>query len=120
MRALVLVALLLSQTLAAQLFEGLSEVIDQGSFGDIKSVIISRHGKIIYEDYFRGSTAAELNQVQSVTKSIGSTLIGIAHRQGKITLDQDVVSSGGVFLQDDSTLLTEWGRGRFTGSCESY
>lgn len=75
--------------LAAQPFVGLSEAIEQGSFGNLKAVIISRHGEIVYEDYFRGSHVNQLHQVQSVTKSIGSALIGIAHRQGKIALDQD-------------------------------
>ena len=90
MRALILFALLLSTDLAAQSFEGLSDAIEQGNFGEIKSVIVSRHGEVIYEDYFRGTTAQDLHQVQSVTKSIGATLIGIAHRQGKISLDQDM------------------------------
>ena len=70
MKALILFALLLSPNLAAQSFEGLSDAIEQGNFGEIKSVIISRHGEVIYEDYFRGTTAQDLHQVQSVTKSI--------------------------------------------------
>jgi CubicO group peptidase (beta-lactamase class C family) len=90
MRALLLFALLLSQCTAAQPFEDLSDAIEQGNFGEIKSVIISRHGEIIHEDYFRGTSAEDLHQVQSVTKSIGATLIGIAHRQGKISLEQDM------------------------------
>ena len=80
--------LLFGQNLSAQPFDGLSEAIEQGAFGNLKAVVISRHGEIIYEDYFRGSQANDLHQVQSVTKSVGSALIGIAHRQGKISLDQ--------------------------------
>jgi len=82
--------LLISPNIFAQPFDDLSQAIDQGSFGNLKSVIISQHGEILYEDYFRGTNAGTLHQVQSVTKSVGATLIGIAHRQGKINLDQDM------------------------------
>ena len=82
------IGLLAAHSLAAQPFEGLSEAIEGGQFGNIKAVVISRHGEIIYEDYFRGTNASTHHQVQSVTKSIGSALIGIAHRKGEIRLDQ--------------------------------
>lgn len=82
--------LLLSHTVFAQSFDGLSQAIEQGSFGNLKSVIISQNGEILYEGYFRGTDAGTLHQVQSVTKSVGATLIGIANRQGKISLDQDM------------------------------
>ena len=38
----------------------------------------------IYEDYFRGAFVNELHVLNSITKSVGSALIGIANRQGKI------------------------------------
>ena len=85
-----LVALLIASTLQAQDFDRMGEAIARGSYGNLKAVIISRHGEIIYEDYFRGSQPDDLHQVQSVTKSVGSALLGVAHRQGKIQLDQDM------------------------------
>jgi CubicO group peptidase (beta-lactamase class C family) len=84
------VLLLSGQPLSAQPFDGLSAAIEQGQFGNLKAVAISRHGEIVYEDYFRGTSADDLHQVQSVTKSVGSALIGIAQRQGKLHLDQDL------------------------------
>jgi len=90
MNKLILCALFLSTNLAAQSFEDLDEAIEQGSFGLLNSVIVSRHDKIIYEGYFRGTAAEDLQQVQSVTKSVGATLVGIAHRQGKLALDQNL------------------------------
>lgn len=87
-RPFIIFALLFASSVAAQPFDGLSESIEQGNFGNLKAVIVSQHGDIIYEDYFRGSDRDELHQVQSVTKSVGSALIGIMHRQGKIRLDQ--------------------------------
>mgnify|MGYP001815468351 CR=1 FL=1 len=77
-KLIVILALFYANGLPAQSFDGLSDAIEDGDFGNVKSVVISRHGNIIYEDYFRGSFANELRQVQSVTKSIGSALIGIA------------------------------------------
>lgn len=82
--------LLFGPNLSAQPFDGLSTAIEQGRFGNLKAVVISRHGEVVYEDYFRGTVAGDLHQVQSVTKSVGSALIGIAHRQGKIQLGQDL------------------------------
>jgi CubicO group peptidase (beta-lactamase class C family) len=89
-RLLFVFTLLLSQAAVAQTFPGLSQAIEQGTFGNLKSVIVSQHGEIIYEGYFRGTGVNDLHQVQSVTKSVGSALIGIAHRQGKISLDQNL------------------------------
>ena len=83
-----LLLLLWTPCLAAQPFEGLSESIAQGSYGNLKAVIVSRHGETLFEEYYRGAQPGDLHQVQSITKSVGSALIGIAHRQGKLRLDQ--------------------------------
>jgi len=79
--------LLFSPGVAAQSFDDMSAAISNGDFGNLTSVVISQDGEILYEQYFRGSTAADLHQVQSVTKSVGATLIGIAHRKGLLDLD---------------------------------
>jgi CubicO group peptidase (beta-lactamase class C family) len=89
-RLLIMAVMVWAPQLAAQSFDGLGESLARGDYGNIKAVIISRHGEIIYEDYFRGAQPNDLHQVQSVTKSIGSALIGIAHRQGKIALDENL------------------------------
>ena len=68
----------------------MSEAIARGDFGNLNAVVVSRHGEVLYEEYFRGSTADDLHQVQSVTKSVGSALIGIAHRKGLLRLDQNL------------------------------
>ncbi|MGD9020444.1 MAG: serine hydrolase, partial [Lysobacterales bacterium] len=86
--ALSLVALFCWQSLFAQQFDGLSEAVETGVYGDLKAMVISRHGEIIYEDYFRETGADDLHHVFSVTKSVGSALIGIAHRKGMISLEQ--------------------------------
>jgi CubicO group peptidase (beta-lactamase class C family) len=91
MRQLALILmLLLTPGLAAQSFDGMTEAIERGDFGNLKAVILSRHGETIYENYFRGTGPGDLHQVHSVTKSVGSALVGIAHRQGRIRLNQDL------------------------------
>lgn len=87
---LCMIVMLYSSTSLAQTFDGLDSAIANGSFGNLNAVVASRHGDIIFEGYYRGTLANDLLQVQSVTKSVGSALVGIAHRQGKIHLDQDM------------------------------
>lgn len=90
MRRLLFLILLVAPGIGAQPFDGLTEAIEQGDYGNLKAVVVSRHGEVIYENYFRGSSADDLHQVQSVTKSVGSALIGIAHRKGLIRLDDSI------------------------------
>ncbi|MDH3902027.1 MAG: beta-lactamase family protein [Xanthomonadales bacterium] len=86
----VLFALFFCAQLHAQPFDGLSDDIANGDYGNLKAVVISRHGEVIYEDYFRGTFVNELHVLNSVTKSVGSALIGIANRQGKIQTDDQL------------------------------
>ncbi len=88
--------LCVSVTGQAQTFDDLDQAIRQGAFGNLKAVVASRNGEIIFEGYYRGTGVDDLHQVQSITKSIGSALVGIAHRQGKIELDQTL----GDFFED--------------------
>ena len=89
-KLLALFTLFFCAQLYAQPFDGLSDEITNGDYGNLKAVVISRHGEIIYEDYFRGTLVNELHVLNSVTKSIGSALIGIANRQGKIQPDDEL------------------------------
>jgi CubicO group peptidase (beta-lactamase class C family) len=55
------------------------------------SLLVVRHGKLVVEEYFNGNDAESLNDVRSVTKSVVSTLVGIAVEQGHIGLDESVL-----------------------------
>ena len=90
MKRFLLILLLVTPGVAAQPFAGLTEAVESGTFGEIKAVAISRHGELIYEQYFRGAQADDLHQVQSITKSVGSAVLGVAHRKGLLSLDQDM------------------------------
>jgi CubicO group peptidase (beta-lactamase class C family) len=60
-------------------------------YPQVRSVLVVRHGYLVYEHYWHGMTAADGNDVQSVTKSVVSALVGIALGEGKLKgLDQTV------------------------------
>jgi CubicO group peptidase (beta-lactamase class C family) len=71
----------------------------------VHAILIERDGRLIYEEYFNGfderwgqplgqvsMTAETKHDLRSVTKSVVSALVGIAHHQGAIpSLDQPIV-----------------------------
>jgi CubicO group peptidase (beta-lactamase class C family) len=57
--------------------------IRSGEFKKIGSVLIARHGKLVYETYFEGD-AATLRDTRSATKTITNALIGIAIADKKL------------------------------------
>jgi len=59
----------------------MEEAIESGEFKKITSVIVSRHGKLVYEKYFDGSTLT-LRNTRSATKTVASVLVGIAIDRG--------------------------------------
>jgi CubicO group peptidase (beta-lactamase class C family) len=57
----------------------------------VRSVLVVRHGYLVYEHYWQAMTASDGDNVQSVTKSVVSALVGIALGEGKLKgLDQTV------------------------------
>ena len=50
----------------------------------IKSLLISRDGELIVDRYFNGTSARDIANVKSVSKSVVSALVGIAIEQGYI------------------------------------
>lgn len=60
--------------------------------GLLTGLIVLKNGKTLYENYFNKYTAANPIHVASVTKSVFSTLIGIAIDNGYIkNIDQKVL-----------------------------
>jgi CubicO group peptidase (beta-lactamase class C family) len=55
-----------------------------GDFKKIGSVVIARHGKLVYEAYFEGD-ASTLRDTRSATKSITDILVGIAIDEKKLS-----------------------------------
>ena len=58
----------------------------------LASVLVSRHGRLVFERYYRGARSTFEQNVFSVTKSVVSMLVGIALRDRKLeSLDQKLV-----------------------------
>lgn len=70
--------------LSASKLAALDVAVRAGEFKKIGSILIARHGKLIYETYFDGD-ANSLRDTRSATKSITSALIGIAIDEGKLS-----------------------------------
>jgi CubicO group peptidase (beta-lactamase class C family) len=62
----------------------LDAAIRAGEFKKISSVLVARHGKLVYEGYFDGD-AETLRDTRSATKSITDALIGIAIDEHKLS-----------------------------------
>jgi CubicO group peptidase (beta-lactamase class C family) len=64
-----------------------------GSWGDQHSLLIMRHGRLVLEEYFGGWTRDSLHEVQSVSKSIASLLVGHAVNRGGIrSVDDPIIN----------------------------
>jgi CubicO group peptidase (beta-lactamase class C family) len=62
-----------------------------GSYPQVRSLLIVRHGYLVYERYWHGLDASYGHDSFSVTKSITSALVGIALKDGHLRdLDQTV------------------------------
>ncbi len=59
---------------------------------NIHSVLVVRKGKLVLDAYFYPYDGASPHDLASVSKSIMTTLIGIAADQGKLKLDQPILS----------------------------
>jgi len=63
-----------------------------GSWGDQHSLLIMKDGLLVLEEYFEGWAGTDLHEVQFVSKSITSLLVGHAIAQGWIGSVRDPIS----------------------------
>ncbi len=78
------------------------------SFPTMLSVLLVRHGMLVFERYYQGSQAEDSVNVKSVTKSIVSALVGIALGEHFLTdLDQRLVK---FFPEDFAAEGDQWKR----------
>ncbi len=75
---------------SVQLAAGLQDLRDRGV--PIHSLLIIRNGYVVLDAYFEPYDGSWVHDLSSVTKSVTTTLIGIAASQGKLQLDQPIVS----------------------------
>jgi CubicO group peptidase (beta-lactamase class C family) len=72
--------------------EWLVEDINDGDYGQVRSLVIMRNDRLVLEEYFRGYEQDDLQSLYSITKSVISTLYGIAMEQGYLSsLDQKML-----------------------------
>lgn len=67
-----------------QKLQSMESAIRAGDFKKIGSVVVARHGKLVYEGYFDGD-ASTLRDTRSATKSITDVLMGIAIDEKKLS-----------------------------------
>nr|WP_295922925.1 serine hydrolase [uncultured Dyadobacter sp.] len=67
----------------------LFQQILRGQYHGLDALLVARNGRLVLEEYFYLGGRDRIHSVQSVTKSVTSLLIGIAHDQGLIK-DLDV------------------------------
>jgi CubicO group peptidase (beta-lactamase class C family) len=62
-----------------------------GTYPQVRSLLIVRHGYLVYERYWHGFKASDGHNTWSITKSLTSALVGIALEDGHLRgLDQTV------------------------------
>jgi CubicO group peptidase (beta-lactamase class C family) len=70
----------------------LADLVDFGAASDMDSLLVVRHGRIVAEAYYAPFRRGQQHLVNSVTKAVVATLVGIAVKEERIgRLDQPVV-----------------------------
>lgn len=73
-----------SVSVAAKPLHDMDAAVRSGEFKKIGSVLVARHGKLVFEDYFDGD-AGTLRDTRSATKSITDMLVGIAISEKRLS-----------------------------------
>jgi CubicO group peptidase (beta-lactamase class C family) len=71
-----------SVNLSEERLQALESAVRSGQFKRITSVLVARHGKLVYESYFDEAGMSELRNTRSATKTVTGMLIGIAIDKG--------------------------------------
>ena len=112
-----------AQGIDSSIIHSLEVAIENGTYPNIHSVLISHHGKLLYEKYWAGKdehwgdnlgvtihAKDSLHDIRSISKSVVSACVGIAIRQGKIkSADQRVFDFFPEYARQDTgikSLLT--------------
>ncbi len=70
----------------------LADLVDFGAANAMDSLLVVRHGKIVLETYYAPFKSGLKHSVNSVTKGVVGTLVGLASADGKIeSLDAPVL-----------------------------
>lgn len=89
------VSSLAAQGMNAQKISEAVHEIRHGDFEEVHAMLIVRHGRLVFEEYYLSNPphgVHELHNLNSVTKSVMSVLVGVAIQQGYIqNTDQSIL-----------------------------
>ena len=88
---MLLAIIALPVTAATPNFNAVSTAIKAGEFEKITSVLVSREGKVVYEEYFDEGGAEARRNTRSVTKTVASILTGLAIADRKLPNQQATI-----------------------------
>ncbi len=110
-----------AQALDIAILSEMETAIEDGTYPNIHSVLISLNGKLIYENYWSGRDMKEgvdlgvikhgadsLRSLQSITKSVTSACVGIAVAQGKIkSINEKIFNFFPEYAKEDTGLKAQ-------------
>lgn len=76
---------------SAPSFEAMDEAIGKGTYQKITSILVARHGEVLYERYFDAGGAEARRNTRSTTKTVTAMLIGAAIARGVLPGAGDAV-----------------------------
>jgi CubicO group peptidase (beta-lactamase class C family) len=89
----------------------LTDRLENGQYGGVSSLVIVKDGFLVHEAYFGGTDRTALQEIYSITKSISSTLIGVAIDKGLIAgVEEPIVT----FFPEYAELLSDERKQRIT------
>ncbi len=68
----------------SNILDSIGVAVGDGTYANLDGVVISRHGSIVFEQYYHGFSADSLHDTRSSFKSVTGLLIGIAIDKGFI------------------------------------
>jgi CubicO group peptidase (beta-lactamase class C family) len=71
----------------------LDDLAAEAEAADSNCLVVTRHGKIVADWYWKGTGPGTTQEVFSVTKSLTSTLVGLAQADGDLDLDDPAADS---------------------------
>ena len=92
--ALIAIAAALWASAASAATSGFGEVaaaVKAGDYKQVTSVLVARHGRVLYEQYFDDGGAAALRNTRSATKTVTGMLVGAAADRGLLKPEAHVL-----------------------------
>ncbi|MEL7118470.1 MAG: serine hydrolase [Bacteroidota bacterium] len=74
---------------SSPILKEMDETIKKGKYERIKSVLIAKNGKLIFENYYNGANEDTKQNTRSVTKTMATLLTGIAIKKNYIGSEKD-------------------------------